>query len=111
MALQVGFADSVSAMIACYWKSMYQKLKEVNAWNVTVWRIMAKGLQSFITVWSRSRKFVYLTEEAEIVNAQRSDKDWYMITWNEYTNRVMWSLIIINVRENFKEGLLSDLIK
>ena len=44
---------------------------------------MARGLQSFITGWSRSRKFVYLTEEAEIVNAQRSDKDWYMITWNE----------------------------
>ena len=36
------FSDSLSAMIACYWKSVYQKLKEVNAWNVTVWSIMVK---------------------------------------------------------------------
>ena len=43
---------------------------------------------------------VFLTERAEIVNAQDSDKDWYLTSWNKYTDtRVMPSLIIIKVAE------------
>ena len=40
--LQACFADLLSAMMACYWKSMYQEPKEINAWDVTVWSIMVK---------------------------------------------------------------------
>ena len=37
------FANLLFAMIACYWNSMYQELKEVNGWNLTVWSIMIKA--------------------------------------------------------------------
>ena len=54
----------------------------------------------------------FLTERAEIVNAQDSDKDWYLTSWNKYTDtRVMQSLIIIKVCRDFKEGLHSYLLK
>ena len=55
---------------------------------------------------------VFLTERAEIVNAQDSDKDWYLTSWNKYTDtRVMPSLIIIKVCRDSKEGLHSYLLK
>ena len=55
---------------------------------------------------------VFLTERAEIVNAQDSDKDWYLTSWNKYTDtRVMPSLIIIKVCRDFKEGLHSYMLK
>ena len=55
---------------------------------------------------------VFLTERAEIVNAQDSDKDWYLTSWNKYTDtRVMPSLIIIKVYRDSKEGLHSYLLK
>ena len=34
-------ADAV--WLACCGKSIYQELKKVNAWNLTVWSIMVKG--------------------------------------------------------------------
>ena len=37
------FANLLFTMIACNWNSMYQELKEVNGWNVTVWSIMIKA--------------------------------------------------------------------
>ena len=40
-ALQISYLSAMM-MIACYWKSMYQELKEVNGWNVSVWSIMMK---------------------------------------------------------------------
>ena len=54
---------------------MYQELKEVNSWNVTDWSIMMKVHESFIHV---SLFFFSLTGVTEIVNAQGSDKDWYL---------------------------------
>ena len=66
------------AMIACYWKSMYQERKEVNAWNVTVSSIMVNSHWSFVTVGNRSGNFIVLAGETEIVNAEGSDKDWYI---------------------------------
>ena len=35
-------------MIACYWKSTYQELKDVKAWNVTVWNIMEKFIKALL---------------------------------------------------------------
>ena len=81
--LHACFAESLSSMIACYWKSMYQELKEVNSWNVTDWSIMMKVHESFIHV---SLFFFSLTGVTEIVNAQGSDKDWYLTSWNKYTD-------------------------
>ena len=52
-------------------------------WNVTVWSIIVKGDLGFGSVWNRSSKFVSLTGGAEIVDAQGSDKDWYLTSWNK----------------------------
>ena len=45
------------------------------------------------------------------MNAQGSDKDWYLTSWNMYTDTAMSSLIIIKVRRDFIGGLHSNLVK
>ena len=55
--------------------------------------------------------FFPLTGGTEIVNAQGSDKDWYLTSWNKYTNIYTPTyLIIIKVWRNFKESLHPNLI-
>ena len=41
---QACFTDSLSAMMACHWKSMYQEIKPGNNWNMTVWWKFMKAL-------------------------------------------------------------------
>ena len=58
LAINRGYFLQILAMMACYWKSMYQKIKEVKAWSMTIWSIMVEA-QSFATVWNRSCKFLF----------------------------------------------------
>ena len=83
LVYMVCFTESLSSIIACYWKSMYQELKEVNSWNVTDWSNMMKVHESFEIVHV-SLTFFSLTGVTEIVNAQGSL--WYLTSWNKYTD-------------------------
>ena len=44
--------------MACCWKSIYQGLKKIQAWNIL--NIMVQGHQSFMTVSNLSSKFVFI---------------------------------------------------
>ena len=67
--LQAWFEYSLSAMIVCYWKSMYEEIKEVNTWDVTVWSPWWN-----VTVWNVSYKFVFFHRRRTMVT-QDTDKD------------------------------------
>ena len=64
------FTELLSSMIACYWKSMYQELKEVKSWNVTDWSIMMKVHESFVHVWNCSCKFDFFLFDRSNWNSQ-----------------------------------------
>ena len=64
---------------------MYQERNDVYDWNVTVRSIMMKALLLYEIVHV-SLFCLFLTGGTEIVNAQGSDKDWYLTSWNKYTD-------------------------
>ena len=56
---------------------------------------------------------LFLTGGAEVVNAQGSDKDWYLTSWTNgqvHQHLVMSSLIIVEVCEGFKVLLHSSFV-
>ena len=57
--------DPLSAMISCYWKSMYLELKEGKLMPGT-WLLGASWWN--VTVWNGSCKFAFMTGGAEIMN-------------------------------------------
>ena len=94
LQIKYGFfrhALPLSAMMACYWKSTYQELKKINAWNMNVWRIMVE---------CHKVRFVSLTAGAEIVNVQRSDNGFGI--WLAGTNTLTQSHFISNHSESLQ---------
>ena len=88
----------------CCWKSIYQELKKVKSWNVTFWDIIVQGCQSdCVTVWNRSRKFVFINKRNRNCECQRLTGLVY--DWLVHWHRVVSSPVIIKVCRNFKEGL------
>ena len=44
--------------MACSWRGIYQRLKYINVWNVTILNMLVQGHQSFVTVLDLSSKFL-----------------------------------------------------
>ena len=84
--IQYGFysyALPLSAMIACYWKGIYQELKEVNVWNMNIWSVLLEGHQFSLFLWQ---------EELKHWMPREVTTKWYLTSWNKYTNTQPWHL-------------------
>ena len=68
-------------MIACYWKNMYLERDRLGHHDESSLNL-CYCMKSFMEVCL----FVFLRGGTEIVNAQSSDKDWYLTSRNKYTD-------------------------
>ena len=77
LQMQYGFyrhALPLSPLIA-YWRNTYQKLKEVNAWNINSWSIMVKSHKLSLFLWQEELKW-WMPWELTM--------NWYLTSWNKY---------------------------